>query len=253
MASCGTSPATPRLPLAKGVEVLATHPSGVVALHKPAGVRSHPNSTRPDPRALLTVRFEEGAECFRWQEGDTAQAFHLLHRLDAPTSGLIAGCLEEALALRLREAFAQRQVEKRYYALVKGTPRGMRPLWRDRLESQRRGGQVRTACGGGEEAITQARVVKTSQLGPFAVTLLELKPQTGKPHQLRVQCAERRLPIVGDATYGDFRFNREFARQTGHKRLFLHSASLQLPLSSKGRGETFSAQCPLGPEWEGLV
>jgi 23S rRNA pseudouridine955/2504/2580 synthase len=62
---------------------------------------------------------------------------------------------------------------------------------------------------------------------------------------LRVQCARRGLPVVGDQTYGDFRRNREFARRTGLKRLFLHSLETSISYDLAGRSFTFTASAPL--------
>jgi 23S rRNA-/tRNA-specific pseudouridylate synthase len=73
------------------------------------------------------------------------------------------------------------------------------------------------------------------------LALLQLEPATGRSHQLRVQCARRHLPIVGDATYGDFRANRDYARHSGQKRLFLHSHETSLPLGPR----TFTARAEL--------
>ena len=61
--------------------------------------------------------------------------------------------------------------------------------------------------------------------GPMA--LLELQPKTGRTHQLRIQCANRGLPIVGDRTYGDFQRNKALKGEA----LFLHSESVECPVS----------------------
>jgi tRNA pseudouridine65 synthase len=68
-----------------------------------------------------------------------------------------------------------------------------------------------------------------------------------------VQCAHRHLPIVGDATYGDFRANRDFAKITGEKRLFLHSLMTTFEYTFKSRPSTFSATAPLPEEFTALV
>jgi 23S rRNA-/tRNA-specific pseudouridylate synthase len=62
-----------------------------------------------------------------------------------------------------------------------------------------------------------------------------------------VQCAKRRLPIVGDATYGDFRANRDFAKRAGAKRLFLHSLETRFGYTHEGRARTFAAKAGLPP------
>jgi 23S rRNA-/tRNA-specific pseudouridylate synthase len=66
---------------------------------------------------------------------------------------------------------------------------------------------------------------------------------------LRVQCAKRHLPIIGDQTYGDFARNREFAKATGEKRLFLHSLETSFDYEHAGRLWHFSAKAPLPVEF----
>ena len=85
--------------------------------------------------------------------------------------------------------------------------------------------------------------------GPPPLALVQLDPQTGRSHQLRVQCARRGLPIVGDQTYGDFRRNREFAKATGCKRLFLHSLATRFNYELNRRTFTFAATTPLPNEF----
>jgi 23S rRNA-/tRNA-specific pseudouridylate synthase len=61
------------------------------------------------------------------------------------------------------------------------------------------------------------------------MSLLELEPKTGRTHQLRIQCSQRNLPIVGDRTYGDFEKNRAFAKSTGQQGMFLHAERVKVP------------------------
>jgi 23S rRNA-/tRNA-specific pseudouridylate synthase len=77
-----------------------------------------------------------------------------------------------------------------------------------------------------------------------------LEPITGRSHQLRVQCANRGLPIVGDATYGDFARNRDFARRTKQKRMFLHSLETGFDYEFHGQRCHFSAKAPLPTEFD---
>ena len=82
---------------------------------------------------------------------------------------------------------------------------------------------------------------------------MQLEPQTGRSHQLRVQCARRGLPIVGDQTYGDFRLNREFATATGCKRLFLHSLDTRFSYEFGGRTFQFAASAPLPADFDRVL
>jgi 23S rRNA-/tRNA-specific pseudouridylate synthase len=92
-------------------------------------------------------------------------------------------------------------------------------------------------------------VVKKNAGDP-RLALIQLEPRTGRSHQLRVQCARRNLPIVGDQTYGDFSRNRTFAKSTGSKRLFLHSMTTGFDYEYRGTRQTFSATAPLPEEFE---
>lgn len=231
------SPPT-QLPLGPGVVLLAEH-HGLVALQKPPGIRSHPNASAPDPRALLTAPFDHDTEAYQLACGT---AVHLLHRLDGPTSGVILVTAEAKLAAAVREQFRQHKVEKTYLALLKASA-PLRPgLWRDRLDIAPSKGQVRAQVGTALLAETHVKPLASGRLGPFPLALVQLSPHTGRTHQLRVQCARRNLPIAGDATYGDFPFNRAFAKETGHKRLFLHAATVKL--TAAGKSFRFEAPVP---------
>jgi 23S rRNA-/tRNA-specific pseudouridylate synthase len=235
--------------MANGVRVLRAK-DGLVALLKPAGVLSHPNSSAPDPRAVLTCAYDLEAERFDWDKGSA----WLLHRLDSATSGVLLFAEDEILARAVKKAFQTRAVKKSYRALVFGTPRVRRETWTDRLSVEQRGAVKRTVSAKSSgapnsSAVTDMELLRSSRDG---VSLLELRPQTGKMHQLRVQCARRQLPIVGDGTYGDFKWNREFAKLTGYKRLFLHAQLLEVSVDHAGQHLEFRAEAPLPPEFEAL-
>ena len=230
--------------LGPGVAVLASHPCGLHALLKPAGVRSHPNAAAVDPKALLRLPYDAGAEAF--VEGD--RRWHLLHRLDAPTSGVILVTDQAPVAATVPALFEGREVAKVYLALVRGKPAGRSQEWKDTLRTRREGATVRTGRGGADLAVAAMRLRATGAGMPLR-SLLELSPRTGRTHQLRIQCAERRLPIIGDATYGDFRFNRECAQRWGTKRLFLHAWRLELAFKLGSRSVSFRAEAPLPEEF----
>jgi tRNA pseudouridine65 synthase len=239
------------LPLTSGVRLLSTDPNGLGALEKPAGVLSHPNREGGRGRALLNAEYDFSAECFTWTPpGAAPLRLWLLNRLDSPTSGVILVAADGPLATEVKTQFQSKAVEKQYVALVFGKPRFEREVWRDRLAIERRDGVVRTSAATGHiPAESECRVLRMAP-GIAPLALLELTPRTGRTHQLRVQCAKRGLPIVGDQTYGDFRRNREFAKTTRLKRLFLHSLSTEVRYAWAGRDWGFSARSPLPPEFE---
>jgi len=228
------------LPLAEGAELLCRS-QGLVAIGKPPGLRSHPNEGgRSDKGALIAAPYDIGRECYILPGGGR---LHLLHRLDAPTSGVILLTLDEVLAARVRGLFARHQVRKTYEALVFGDVRRAAGRWSDKLLTVRSRDGARTQPSPrGQPALVTARCLAFGSLDGLPVSLLSLEPETGLTHQLRVQCAKRNFPIVGDATYGNFAWNRRVAKALGTGRLFLHAAAIRI--EDQNGPLRFEAKCP---------
>jgi len=236
-------------PLGRGVVLIARDENGVAAFDKPAGVLSHPNTQQDEARALLTCRYDPQRECFVWRgEDGAAIRLWLLNRLDSGTSGVILTAGDENLARTIKGQFARRKVQKVYQALVFGTPRANREIWRDRFAVEKRGGIIRTGPEGNIPVEAHFSVLRRKP-GLVPLALVQLDPKTGRSHQLRVQCARRGLPVIGDQTYGNFGLNREFARRTGLKRLFLHSLETSISYELAGRSFSFKASSPLPGEF----
>ena len=242
------------LPLGRDVAVIAHDENGLAALNKPAGLLSHPNERGDERRALLQAHYVTDGEYFEWS-GTTSgasmpQRLWLLNRLDSATSGVILVASSAELAKEIRAHFKRKRVHKEYRALVFGAPREPAAVWVDRLAVEKRGGQIRTATHAGHvPAECRMTLLRQSTREP-RLALIRLEPRTGRSHQLRVQCAKRHLPIVGDQTYGDFSRNRAFSKLTGSKRLFLHSMSTRFDYDFHGRRHAFSAAAPLPEEFE---
>ena len=152
----------------------------------------------------------------------------IVHRLDKPTSGLMVVAKNDEAHRRLAAQFAQRKVKKIYWALVHGwvkTDRGTisSSISRDRVRRTR----MTTKSSGGREAITHYLVQRrmASKFGKF--TLLELRIDTGRTHQIRVHLASLGHPVVGDVLYGAPREARAKDAKMALSRNFLHAASLQ--------------------------
>lgn len=239
------------LPLGRGVTLIVHDMNGLAAFAKPAGILSHPNAGGEERRSLLTVRYALEGEFYQWTpaKGEPPVRLWLLNRLDSATSGVVLAAADEEVARTIRAQFKQKQVRKVYYALVFGAPRQATELWKDTVAVVKKSGQVRAAASSGRvPAESKMTVVKTSR-GEPKLSLLRLEPHTGRSHQLRVQCAKRHLPIVGDQTYGNFARNREFAKATGVKRMFLHSLETSFDYEINGRRHTFAARAPLPAEF----
>lgn len=239
------------VPLGRDVTRIGSDANGLAAFVKPAGVLSHPNQSADQPKALVDARYTLDGEFYEWRDATGAvRRLWLLNRLDSATSGVMLVAASEKLAQEIRAQFKRKQVRKVYHALVFGAPAKSAELWRDLLAVEKKGGQIRTAAHAGHmPAESRMSVVRVGRKQP-KLTLIRLEPQTGRSHQLRVQCAKRHLPIVGDQTYGDFTRNRAFAKSAGTKRLFLHSLETSFTYAWHGKDYAFAAKAPLPAEFE---
>ncbi|MCG8525998.1 MAG: RNA pseudouridine synthase [Opitutales bacterium] len=216
------------LPLGKGASIIAYHPSGLVALDKPEGVLSVPNQPSDLKKSLINSKFSKKEEAYVWYSKEKERCyFYICHRLDSPTSGVIIGALSEKVATEVKKHFKGREIEKEYLAAVIGSPRGKNGVWKDALKKTKGGSQVRNTVvrGGQESSCTWKIIGRNSKLD---LTLLSLKPHTGRTHQLRVQTSSRNLPILGDKTYGNFKRNAFYRKDTGINRMLLHSKQIRL-------------------------
>lgn len=123
------------------------------------------------------------------------------HRIDRPVSGVVLFARSSKAAARFAEQFRHHQVEKVYWALLDGAGIPLEGFWEDHLRKvpdEARGEVVAADADGAKQGITDYR-----SLGPCAAgTLVEMRPRTGRMHQLRLQAASRGWPIRGDDLYG---------------------------------------------------
>ena len=153
----------------------------------------------------------------------------IVHRLDRLTSGvMVAAKTPEALSW-LQKQFAQRKAKKTYIAVIKGELDNPEAIINMPIERNPRRPQTFRAGPQGKPAVTAYRVL---QMGN-GYSLLELKPTTGRTHQLRVHLAQLGHPIVGDELYGGAKADR----------LYLHALELEITLPSKER-KLFTAPLP---------
>src|SRR5215469_3627639 len=154
----------------------------------------------------------------------------IVHRLDKDTSGLIVVAKNDEAHRRLASQFARREVRKTYIALVHGwmkQPKGViaASISRDVVRRTR----MTTRRPGGREAVTRYEVKQqlASRYGKFS--LLEVRIDTGRTHQIRVHLSSLGHPVVGDALYGAPReLKARNADTIALPRNFLHAASLEL-------------------------
>ena len=127
------------------------------------------------------------------------------HRLDRPVSGVVVFARNTKAARRLAEQFSQRQVRKVYWAVVEPNADGALPpeegVWEDwllKIKDEARTERVASETPGARQAVLRFRRLSASADG----ALLEIEPETGRMHQIRVQAATRGWPVRGDFLYG---------------------------------------------------
>jgi 23S rRNA pseudouridine1911/1915/1917 synthase len=170
----------------------------------------------------------------------------IVHRLDKATSGLIVVAKNDEAHRKLAAQFAKRVVKKTYIALVHGWVKLGRgtissSISRDRVRRTR----MTTKRSGGREAITHYAVQERidSKYGKF--TLLEVRIDTGRTHQIRVHLASLRHPVVGDTLYGAPReMSGKNESAISLPRNFLHAAALQLQHPRSGEALSFARPLP---------
>lgn len=160
----------------------------IIIIDKPHGIAVHASG----PKGGHYLRYDS-------LKFDSRNVPELGHRLDRDTSGcLVLGRNRQALA-KLGEIFANHQADKTYWAVVIGCPKEESGIINQPLKKlEKRFGWRMVADPKGQSAITHYRVMgKTDRF-----SWLELKPQTGRTHQLRVHLANLGCPILGDSVYG---------------------------------------------------
>jgi 23S rRNA pseudouridine1911/1915/1917 synthase len=163
-----------------------------------------------------------------------------VHRIDRDTSGLVVFARTPAAQTALKEQFVRREPERQYLAVVHGTPEPPSGTWRDQLRWN--ADDLRQELGPGRhrgslEAVTHYHVVER-----FArASLLEVRLETGRRNQIRVQAAARGHALVGERQYAGGASPTDpltFVRQA------LHAARLSLRHPVDGRRVSFTAPLP---------
>ncbi|MBR2998583.1 RluA family pseudouridine synthase [Candidatus Saccharibacteria bacterium] len=160
---------------------------------------------------------------------NTLEAYGLLvHRLDRDTSGVVILAKSPEVQSFLKRQFQDRKTHKTYYAVVEGRPKLDEAVLNLPLARDLKRPTTFRVDANGKEAETYYKVIKSND----KYSLVELKPKTGRTHQLRVHMKYLGHPILGDIVYGK-----------KDKRLYLHANKLEITLPG-GKRTTFEAKLP---------
>jgi 23S rRNA pseudouridine1911/1915/1917 synthase len=200
----------------------------LLVVDKPAGLAVHPAPGHPSHTLVNAVL----ARCPELSRAGGEGRPGIVHRLDKDTSGLIIVAKNDAAHLALARQLKEREVEKTYLALVEGrlspaegvidAPLGRHPRHRKKM----------AVVAGGREARTRYRVLREID----GRSLVEVRPETGRTHQVRVHFASIGHPVAGDALYGR-------AAPPALRRQFLHAQ--RLAFRHPRTGERLELEAPL--------
>lgn len=210
-----------------------------LVLNKPAGMLSQGDESG-DPSLVSWT-----TEYWRVRYNKPGNVYvGLVHRLDRPTSGAVLLARTSKAAGRLADQFRAGTISKLYWAIVEGEPDQAEGEWVDWLVKDHRQNRVRSVGEGEDQGAKVARVSYRVLSTGGGTTKLALRPLTGRSHQLRVQLAERGLPIVGDWKYGAGRLLRAL---DGGRRVALHARELEF--THPTRREVISVVAPVQADW----
>lgn len=207
----------------------------VVAIAKPAGLAVHPGSGTAQGRSAI----------------DFVSAYfpdltpRLVHRLDKDTSGVLLIAKHGKALRKLLSTMRMGKFHKRYMTLVFGIIAENEGTIDIRLERQETGQKI--IAGRGKSSITHFRVMKRFD----DATLVEAVIETGRTHQIRAHFKAIGHPVCGDDQHGDFAKNRDFRKNFGLKRQFLHAAFLSFPHPETEK--TIAVTCDLPDDLEQVL
>jgi 23S rRNA pseudouridine1911/1915/1917 synthase len=200
----------------------------LMVVDKPAGLTVHPAPGHP----AHTLAHAVAGHLPELTEDEESLRPGIVHRLDKDTSGLIIVAKKRLAQANLSDQFKARSVSKHYLVLVKGKLKPETGIIEANIGRDPRNRQRMAVVTGGREARTEYRVIR--HIGGYS--LLDIKPETGRTHQIRVHLAAIGFPVVGDATYG--------VTSPHVSRQFLHAARIRFQLPSTGKYVEFESPLP---------
>ncbi len=203
--------------------------AAILVVNKPPGLVVHPGAGQHDGTLVnqLISQFPELLSV-----GDPLRP-GVVHRLDKDTSGVMVVARTSAAHASLVAQFAEQAVHKTYMALVEGTPAVERGVIDAPVGRHPKRRTAMSVVSGGKPATTHFTVLESAGLH----TLLQVTPDTGRTHQIRVHLSAAGLPVAGDSLYG------RASALSGLERTFLHAHALEFMHPSSR--ERVSFQAPL--------
>lgn len=203
----------------------------MLVINKEKGIVVHPGNGNPDGTLANAVM----AKCKGSLSGISGKIRPgIVHRIDKDTSGLIIVAKNDTAHINLSKQIQDRKVKKTYIALVRGVIKENEATINMPIGRSSKDRKKMAVTKDGKEAITHFKVLKRYN----GFTLLEVKIETGRTHQIRVHLSEIGYPIVGDEVYSNGK------NPFGVKGQMLHAEKLELKHPRTGKDLTFEAPVP---------
>ena len=213
--------------------VILAEDDDIIVVDKPAGVAAHPTPGWSGPTVLDGLLATGHAIA----SSGAAERQGIVHRLDAGTSGLMVVAKSEPAYSALKRAFREREVDKRYHAVVQGHPDPLRGTVDAPIGRHPAGDGRFAVITGGRPSVTHYDTIEAFR----AASLIEVKLETGRTHQIRVHMAALRHPCVADRLYGA---DPVLAERLGLTRQWLHAVRLGFAHPADGHWAEFSSAYP---------
>jgi len=205
----------------------------IVVVDKPVGIAAHPSLGWDGPSVLGHLA---GAG-YRISTSGVPERRGIVQRLDVGTSGLMVVAKSEIAYTVLKRAFKARTVDKTYHTLVQGHPDPFTGTIEAPIGRHPGADYKMAVLAGGRPSVTHYSTIEAF----VGATLLEVKLETGRTHQIRVHMAAIKHPCVGDPTYGA---NPVLAARLGLERQWLHAVRLGFTHPTTGDEVTFTSEYP---------
>jgi 23S rRNA pseudouridine1911/1915/1917 synthase len=205
----------------------------IIVVDKPVGVAAHPSPGWTGP----TVVGGLAALGFRLASSGSAEREGIVHRLDVGTTGVMVVAASERAYTALKRAFKERTVDKRYHAVVQGHPDPSSGTIDAPIDRHPRHDYKYAVVADGRPSVTHYDTVEAFR----AASLLDIRLETGRTHQIRVHMSAVRHPCVGDITYGA---DPTLSARLGLTRQWLHARALAFAHPADGRRVEFVSPYP---------
>ena len=207
----------------------------IIVVNKPKGLVVHPANGNPDGTLVNAIM----AVCKDSLSGIGGEIRPgIVHRLDKDTSGLLIVAKNDVAHVKMSEQIKNREVKKTYIALVRGTVPENEATINMPIGRSTKDRKKMAVTKNGKEAITHFKVLERYTTNKGSYTLLEIKIDTGRTHQIRVHMAEIGYPVIGDAVYSNGK--NEF----GVEGQCLHAKRLEFKHPTTGKEMKLEAPLP---------